>query len=156
MPAVRGDCVGAVWKRAVLTVILASVAPWPARASEGSPLGTWRTPERSGLIEVSACEGGPRDTSLCGKILGGNPGNTPAERVDRNNKNPALRGRPLVGLYVFRGLKPAGKTWEGEIYNPNDGGTYKATATLQSPNELSVRGCVVWPLCKTQVWTRVR
>ena len=130
---------------------LAGLAAVPALANDTGAHGIWRTPERGGLIEVSSCDGG-----LCGKIVGGNPNATPGERVDRNNKNPALRGRALVGLYLFRGLKHSGQTWEGAIYNPEDGGTYKATATLKSPNELSVRGCVVWPLCKTQVWTRVR
>ena len=44
-----------------------------------------------------------------------------------DNKNPALRGRQIIGIYVFRGLKPSGTSWTGTIYNPEDGGTYKAT-----------------------------
>jgi uncharacterized protein (DUF2147 family) len=120
-------------------------------AEQASPHGQWRTPERGGLIEVSQCDGG-----LCGKILGGSGGGSAEERLDRNNKNPALRGRPLIGMYIFRGLKPAGGSWKGSIYNPNDGGTYAATVSLKSPGELVVKGCVVWPLCKTQVWARVK
>ncbi|WP_072379376.1 DUF2147 domain-containing protein [Novosphingobium sp. NDB2Meth1] len=119
-------------------------------AEQASPYGTWRTPERGGLIEVSQCDGG-----LCGKILGGT-GSSPEDRFDRNNKNPALRSRQLIGLYVFRGLKPAGGSWKGSIYNPSDGGTYSATVTLKSASEMTVKGCVVWPLCKTQVWAKVK
>ncbi|WP_170233761.1 DUF2147 domain-containing protein [Novosphingobium sediminis] len=120
-------------------------------AEQASPYGTWRTPERGGLVEVSQCDGG-----LCGKILGGAPGAAPEDRLDRNNKNPALRGRPLLGMYIFRGLKPAGGSWKGSIYNPNDGGTYSATVSLKAPGTLEVKGCVVWPLCKTQVWAKVK
>lgn len=126
------------------------VAGAGAAAEQTSPYGHWRTPERGGLVEVSQCDGG-----LCGKILGGSAVSA-EDRLDRNNKNPALRGRPLQGLYIFRGLKPAGGSWKGTIYNPNDGGTYAATVSLRSPGELVVKGCVVWPLCKTQVWARVK
>ena len=135
----------------VMGMAAASLMAGPALAQDTSAHGLWRTPERGGLIEISSC-----DSGLCGKIVGGNPNAAPAERLDRNNKNLALRGRALIGLYVFRGMKRAGKTWEGAIYNPEDGGTYKASATLKSPSELSVRGCIVWPLCKTQTWTRMR
>ena len=120
-------------------------------AEQAGPYGQWRTPERGGLIEVSQCDGG-----LCGKILGGSGGGSAQERQDRNNKDPALRGRPLIGMYIFRGLKPAGGSWKGSIYNPNDGGTYAATVSLRSANTLEVKGCLVWPLCKTQVWAKVK
>lgn len=137
---------------AMVAVGLAAVpAPDLALAQDRAAHGTWRTPDRGGLIEISTCDGG-----LCGKVVGGDPNTPAAQQIDRNNKNPALRGRPILGIYVFRGLKPSGKTWTGSIYNPEDGGTYKATATLKSANEMSVRGCIVWPLCKTQVWTRVK
>lgn len=122
-----------------------------AAADQASPYGQWRTPERGGLIEVSQCDGG-----LCGKILGGTPGASVQDQQDRNNKNPALRTRPLLGMYIFRGLKPAGGSWKGSIYNPNDGGTYAATVTLKSAGEMTVKGCLVWPLCKTQVWAKVK
>ncbi len=137
--------------RKVLLAGALLTAAGASAADQTSPYGTWRTPERGGLIEVSQCDGG-----LCGKILGGSPGASPEDRLDRNNKNPALRGRPLIGMYVFRGLKQAGGSWKGSIYNPSDGGTYAATVSLRPSGALEVKGCVVWPLCKTQVWTKVR
>lgn len=137
--------------RKVLFAAALTLAAGASAAEQASPYGQWRTPERGGLIEVSQCDGG-----LCGKILGGTPGASPEDRLDRNNKNPALRSRPLIGLYVFRGLKPAGGSWKGSIYNPSDGGTYAATVTLKSASEMTVKGCVVWPLCKTQTWAKVK
>ena len=137
--------------RKMLFAAALTLAASAGAAEQASPYGQWRTPERGGLIEVSQCDGG-----LCGKILGGTPGASAAEQLDRNNKNPALRSRPLLGMYIFRGLKPSGGSWKGSIYNPNDGGTYSATVTLKSASEMTVKGCVVWPLCKTQVWAKVR
>ncbi len=136
--------------RTFLLVGALLLAAGASAAEQASPYGQWRTPERGGLIEVSQCDGG-----LCGKILGGSSGGA-EDKFDRNNKNPALRGRPLLGMYIFRGLKPAGGSWKGTIYNPNDGGTYAATVSLRSPGELVVKGCLVWPLCKTQVWAKVK
>ena len=138
-------------RKVLLAGALLIAAGASGAAEQASPYGRWRTPERGGLIEVSQCDGG-----LCGKVLGGSGGGTAEDRLDRNNKNPALRGRPLIGMYIFRGLKPSGGSWKGSIYNPNDGGTYAATVSLKSPSERVVKGCVVWPLCKTQVWARVR
>ncbi len=140
----------------LMAIVAALLAVPPVVAQDRAAHGTWRTPDRGGLIEISTCDGGPGERGLCGKVVGGDPNTPAAQQIDRNNKNPALRGRPLLGTYVFRGLKAAGKTWTGSIYNPEDGGTYKAAATLKSANEMSVRGCIVWPLCKTQVWTRVK
>lgn len=138
--------------RKVFFVAALMVAAGAGSAAEQvSPYGTWRTPERGGLVEVSQCDGG-----LCGKILGGAAPASAEEKLDRFNKNPALRSRPLLGLYIFRGLKPAGGSWKGSIYNPNDGGTYAATVTLKSAAALEVKGCVVWPLCKTQTWAKVK
>ncbi len=131
--------------------IAALAATVVGAAEQASPYGNWRTPDKGGLIEVSQCDGG-----LCGKILSGTPGASPEGRLDSNNKNPALRGRALVGLYIFRGLKPADGSWKGSMYNPNDGGTYAATISLKSAGSLEVKGCIVWPMCKTQVWTRAR
>ncbi|MBX9885052.1 MAG: DUF2147 domain-containing protein, partial [Novosphingobium sp.] len=86
------------------TVVMAGAllaAASAGAAEQASPYGQWRTPERGGLVEVSQCDGG-----LCGKILGGS-GTSAEDKLDRYNKNPAMRGRPLLGLYIFRGLKPA-------------------------------------------------
>jgi len=136
--------------RTILMVGAALLAASAGAAEQASPYGQWRTPERGGLIQVSQCDGG-----LCGKILGGS-GTSAEDKLDRNNKNPALRSRGLLGMYIFRGLKPSGGSWKGSIYNPNDGGTYAATVSLRSPVELVVKGCLVWPLCKTQVWAKVK
>jgi uncharacterized protein (DUF2147 family) len=130
----------------VIGVILA--LPASALAVEGSPVGIWRTPEQGGLVEVMTCGAG-----LCGRIVGGSPS---AEQFDVHNKDAGLQKRPLKGLTLFNGLVGGPDGWKGPVYNPADGGTYDGTLSLVSANEMKLKGCIVWPLCRSQVWARVR
>ena len=58
---------------------------------------------------------------------------------------------------MLSGFTREGAAWaDGSGYNPDDGGTYKGRLTPVDIDHLAVRGCIVWPLCKTQTWTRVR
>ena len=121
-------------------------------ASPDVALGRWLTATRHGIVQIDRC-----GSSICGRIvtsdgLRENPG-----RTDVNNRNPALRTRKLMGLQILGGFSPTASGWSGgTIYNAEDGGTYKATVTPLDHEHLKVRGCIVWPLCKTQLWTRVR
>ena len=59
---------------------------------------------------------------------------------------------------ILMGLAPAkepGK-WSGEIYNSQNGKMYDANISLADENTLDLEGCLVWPLCQTQKWTRVK
>ena len=57
-------------------------------------------------------------------------------------------------LYDFTGGPT--KWTGGKVYNPDDGGTYSGTIELLSDNQLKLKGCIVAPFCKTQVWNRVK
>ncbi len=130
-------------------------------SDEDDILGIWDTPEKDCKIEIFRC----RDR-YCGKIVwlkepyypaddkGGMAGMTV---VDRENPDPNLRRRPLVGLQLMTDLTYAGKgRWEkGTIYNPDNGKTYRCKMTLFSPGRLEVRGFIGIPLLGgTSVWTR--
>jgi Uncharacterized protein conserved in bacteria (DUF2147) len=56
---------------------------------------------------------------------------------DRLNPDPDLRQRPLCGLTVLWGLRPAGPNrWTGgSLYNPDDGHVYGVNAHLVSTDE---------------------
>ncbi len=107
-------------------------------------------------VRVRDCGSG----TLCGAIVGlkdpiskidGKP------KVDRENPKASLRKRPLIGLPVLIGMKPAGEgRWQGAIYNPDDGNTYSASLELAGDNRMKVRGCVAGILCKTNNFVRVR
>ena len=53
---------------------------------------------------------------------------------DINNKDAAKRSRAIKGLQILGGFtRDDGKWSGGTIYNPDDGGTYKATITTAGP-----------------------
>ncbi len=122
-----------------------------AMAKAGEPYGTWSMGKVS--IKVTDCGG-----KLCGTIVGlkepiskidGKP------KVDRENPDVSKRKRPLIGLAVLIGMKPAGEgKWQGAIYNPDDGNTYKASIKV-SGDTLKVQGCVVGILCKSNNFVRI-
>jgi len=114
--------------------------------------GRWATETKHGIVEVTAC--GP---SICGHLLESDAIRADADARDTKNKDEAQRTRRLKGLLILSGFTARDGAWTGgTIYNGDDGGTYNATVTPIDRDHLKVRGCIVWPLCKSQTWTRVR
>lgn len=135
-----------------LLTIAAAASAMATGALAAEVTGTWLTPTDGGQVKIDTC-----GASVCGRIVtGGEIRANPAVK-DARNKDESLRGRPLKGLLMLQGFKGGGESWTGgTIYNPDDGATYKATLKLTGPDTLQVKGCVVAPLCKTQVWKRVK
>ena len=114
--------------------------------------GLWATPTNGGQVEISRC-----GNSLCGKLVTSNQLKTNAALKDERNKATAQRGRPLKGLQMLYDFTGGPAKWTGgTVYNPDDGGTYAGTIEMLSDNQLKLKGCVVAPLCKTQVWNRLK
>ena len=131
----------------VAAAALAAAGPAPEAA-----LGRWKTESRNGIVAIERC-----GASICGNLLTSDGLRANPALTDINNKNPAQRNRPLRGLSMLSGFTRGDGEWTGgTIYNPEDGKTYSAKVTPQGPNTLKVRGCIFVPLCKTQIWTRVR
>ena len=125
----------------------------PALAQDG-PLGLWVTEGDRSRIDVHDCDG-----RICGAIvwLAEPLDEDGAEKLDMNNEDESLRGRPLMGLPLIEAFVADGENrWsDGRIYNPEDGETYQATMRLTDANTLEVRGYVLLPLFgKTRTWTR--
>src|SRR5437016_9798999 len=78
---------------------------------------------------------------------------------DQEKPDWTKKDRRLVGTPVLMGLSAVknepGK-WSGEIYNSQNGKLYGATISLADENTLDLDGCLVWPLCQTQQWARVK
>ncbi|MFD1331483.1 DUF2147 domain-containing protein [Methylopila musalis] len=122
------------------------LGPSGARAD---PAGQWSTPKAR--VTISDCGGG-----FCATVTALKEPNDEAGRpkLDRNNPDKAKQSRPIVGLTILSGMRPSGDQWLGQIYNPEDGRTYKAYVTEQGAT-LKVQGCALGGLvCKTQVWKR--
>ncbi len=115
-------------------------------------IGRWRTESRGGVVEIARC-----GSSICGRLVDSEGLRANPDLTDRNNKDSAQRDRKLMGVTLLKGFTWSGGAWKGgTIYNAEDGGTYKATITPVDANQLKLKGCVVWPLCKTQTWRRLR
>lgn len=74
-------------------------------------------------------------------------------RKDVNNPDANLRERSLIGIRIFSDMvQDKVNTYKGTLYNPEDGKTYSGTLTIKNAQTLELRGCVIWPLCKTDTW----
>lgn len=135
-------------KRMMVAAALSLVA---TAASAADISGQWKAPTRNALIEISHC-----GSSVCGKLLTSDGLRANPDLRDTKNKDAKLRGRKLMGMTMLSGFTQDGAKWTGgQVYNPDDGGTYSGTLTLIDSDHLEVRGCIFWPLCKTQTWTRL-
>ncbi|PZU08723.1 DUF2147 domain-containing protein [Sphingomonas sp.] len=133
-------------------IVLMAAAALAAGGAE-SIVGKWRAETKGAVIEIARC-----GSSICGKLTGSDGLRANPDMLDAKNKEPKLRGRRVMGLEMISGAFTfADGSWSGgTVYNPDDGGTYKATLTLPDNDHLKLKGCIVWPLCKTQTWTRIR
>jgi uncharacterized protein (DUF2147 family) len=116
--------------------------------------GDWVVADGTTVVRIDTCAEG-----LCGILaLGKDPKGAWVKDLpgtDTNNPDPAKRSRPLSGLQIILGMKPAGADrWDGEIYNPQDGKTYSGHLILKSPDILRIEGCVLGFLCGGEDWTR--
>lgn len=133
-------------------VVFAVAALEASMAAAASPAaGVWRTPERGGRVEISDCAPG-----ICGRIAGGADITANPDVHDIKNSDPALRTRRLMGTPIFEHLTGGPPKWTGKVYNPVDGKTYSGSVTLTDADTLKLTGCVFVPLCKTQVWRRLK
>ncbi len=131
-------------------LILAADPVW----ADDSPVGRWATPGVAAIVDLAPCSG---TAGLCGTIrwLWEATDDKGRPRLDSQNADTALRTRPLLGLSILSGLtRTTNGGWEGRIYNPEDGQTYRATLRRAGTDALSIEGCVLF-ICQKQVWRNV-
>jgi uncharacterized protein (DUF2147 family) len=120
----------------------------------GVPAGIWLLPQKA-AVQIYDCGG-----LLCGRVAWlQRPRNPEGQLViDKKNPDPALRLRPLCGMVVLWGLRPAGPDrWNGGwLYNPDDGTTYRVNGEFRGADTLVVRIYLGFPLFgQTSIWQRV-
>jgi uncharacterized protein (DUF2147 family) len=124
-----------------------------AQSAAASPVGLWRAKDGA-QIRVAAC-----GKALCGFIATTNPRFDPQTgrpSVDKHNPDPARRNRPLVGLQILFGMAPtAAGEWSGQLYNDDDGHTYRGKIKELGPTEIRIEGCA-GALCGGQQLTRLK
>ena len=76
--------------------------------------------------------------------------------TDKNNPDPAHRGRPLIGVPVLYGLVPDGPGhWSGRLYNIDNGNSYAGHLLEIDPRTIRVEGCAIG-ICGGQNMTRIK
>jgi uncharacterized protein (DUF2147 family) len=137
----------------LIAVLTAWLAASPAHAQSGGDVsGTWLTQAGDAKVRVTRCGAG-----VCGVVIWLKDPIDPATgkpQVDDKNPNPVLARRPIIGLSLFRGMRPAGPNkWSGHIYNADDGGTYASNISVPGPDTLRVEGCM-GSFCGGENWSR--
>lgn len=142
-----------------LGAALLGFAAMPAQAQSAIE-GVWLTPQQSEMT-INACVEG-----FCGYISKivitdeirakyGAAVDAVTVYTDYNNKDPALKDRPIQGLKILTLRQTDAAHYQGEIYNPEDGETYEGFLTVTGSNSLVLKGCAMKVFCAEQVWQRV-
>lgn len=151
-----------MYPRTVLLAAGLALAATRAADPADALLGDWQVASRDAIVRIERVgdeyQGrlvwllhdryGPED----GPALAGRP------VTDRNNPDPALRDRPLLGLRLLWGLHydGAGAWTGGWVYDSDDGRRYRCEIELEDRNHLRLRGYLGIPLLGgSTVWTRV-
>jgi uncharacterized protein (DUF2147 family) len=122
-------------------------------ALAADPSGMWLPQNGASRIRLADCGG-----ALCGTIvwLKEPNGDNGKPKTDQNNSDQSKRSRPLIGVQIVLGMKPAGTDkWSGQVYNAEDGKTYSGNLTFSGGDSLQLQGCALGGLvCKGQTWTK--
>jgi uncharacterized protein (DUF2147 family)/peptidoglycan/LPS O-acetylase OafA/YrhL len=152
-PAATGSRAGR--RIASLALVFLPLLPDVAEASD--PTGRWWAERGSAQVEIRSC-----GDALCGEVVWlRHPfAEDGCELRDAENPDPALRGRPVLGMQILRELRASpdepGEWSGGEVYDPGSGRTYRVVLELDGPDRLRVRGYLgVRVLGRTTTWLRV-
>ncbi len=135
----------------ILAAMTLTAAPVLGAAEGGSIFGVWLTEGGASKLEIAPCG----DNKACARVIwiknptyvNGKDGPVGTEKIDRQNPDPSLRSRPILGLQVMEGLTLEGEWWKnGSCYDPQTGRTYQCKMQLESPTELKLRGFIGFSL----------
>lgn len=110
--------------------------------------------DSGGFVEVTVGPCGAASVrARCGtitRIIRRKPGESTR---DTHNDNPVLRSRPILGITLLQDLRWEDDAWRGQVYNPEDGGTYRAVVNPSGGGSLEVKGCLSI-ICRTRIWPK--
>ncbi|GGD58396.1 DUF2147 domain-containing protein [Erythrobacter arachoides] len=133
---------------AAVLALTATAAPHAASAQSRID-GTYR--DQDGYVQIVVAPCSANAAARCGtitRILRMKEGET---NRDRYNDDPALRNRPITGIRLLQNMTWRDGAWRGQVYNPEDGGTYRAVVRPGRGGALSVQGCLSI-VCRTVTW----
>lgn len=137
---------------AALAAVLPAMTGLAAQAAASPAIGLWKLDKNNVVIRIAPC-----GAALCGRIVSADKLKDRPNLKDKMNPDEALRGRAVRNLLVLSGFTGGPEKWTGgKIYDPDKGDTYKSEMALTDPDTLELKGCILKPLCRTEVLTRVR
>ena len=118
--------------------------------------GIWLEEKKESHIEIYKI-----DDMYHGKIVWlANPNNDDGSiKLDKENPDPELKNRNILGLEIIKNLEFIGSNnWgNGQIYDARTGKIYELNAKLKSKDILLLRGFLGFSLIgKTTNWSRVK
>jgi uncharacterized protein (DUF2147 family) len=100
--------------------------------AQTSPFGTWTRPSTGTKVNFYECSG-----KLCAKVT--------------SSKDKSAEGKVIIS----GAAKSGDNQWKGDLLNTEDGQTYSGVVTLEGPNALNLKGCLLGGvICKGETWTR--
>jgi uncharacterized protein (DUF2147 family) len=125
-------------------------------AQNHSILGKWKTIDDETGKATSVIEIFEKHNKIYGRIvelLNSKAKNPKCEKCEGDDKN-----KPVLGLIVIKGLtKEKGGYSNGKILDPKHGKVYKCSISLETKDQLKVRGFIgINIFGRTQFWERVK
>jgi uncharacterized protein (DUF2147 family) len=138
----------------LLTITCFTGASWVANDISG----TWINQERDAHIKIYSSYG-----KFYGQVVWmKNPidSTTKKPQLDKFNKDPKLRCRPVMNLIIISNLvfDKDKQEWNGgEVYNPKTGDSYDLYCTMKDKSTLEMHFYMTIPAVgKTFNWTRIK
>ena len=121
----------------ILIAFLAAAAPALAAPAQSlPPYGVWLRAESGTTFDFYNCA-----EKLCAKVIA--------------VANP--QDKKAIGTVILRNaVKNDDGDWEGDLYNTQNGKTYNGTISVKKPTELTLTGCLISFLCKSEKWERAK
>jgi uncharacterized protein (DUF2147 family) len=129
-------------KRFFLAIAGFAVALAPASALAKSGLeGRWK----NGAMEIIIAQCGD---GLCGRVV-----KASAKQQARSQRGS---GTKLVGARVIDNIEPAGpRIWTADVFVATRNMNTRGTIEQAGPDRLTVHGCLLGIICRTQHWDRI-
>ena len=114
-----------------------------------SVIGTWLVPKGDAKVTIYKCA-----DKFCGKVSW----LLKPDDLDEKNPDPEKKKLKILGMNMLWGFTFEKGEWVGgQIYDPDEGKTYKCKMYLKSADRLNVRGYVGIPLFgRSEVWTKTK
>ena len=129
-------------KRFFLMLAGLAVALAPASAAAAKSLeGRWK----NGAMEIVI---GPCGGSLCGRVV--------KASAKQQAKSQRGSGTRLLGARVIDNIQPSGpRRWNADVFVATRDVNARGTIEQVAPDRLTVHGCLLAIICKTQHWDRI-